>query len=283
MTSPAIIEFESLVRIAAFLAVFGVVSLWELISPRRAQVVPRLIRWPNNIGLLLVNILVLRLVAPGAAIGIAILGETRGWGLLNAFPLPGWIAVPLGLLLLDLAIYLQHAMFHAVPMLWRLHRVHHADLEFDVTTGTRFHPIEILLSTGIKCAVVAASGAPVIAVLAFEVLLNASSMFNHANASLPGGIERWARWLMVTPDMHRVHHSIRQDEQTSNFGFNLPWWDRIFGSYRAQPKAGHDDMTIGVEAFRSPGELRLHRLLLQPFRDPPGPSPVDPGAAGTPD
>jgi sterol desaturase/sphingolipid hydroxylase (fatty acid hydroxylase superfamily) len=213
-------------------------------------------------------------LAPGAVIAVAIAGEARGWGLLNALALPLWVAVPAGIVLLDLAIYFQHVMFHAVPALWRLHRVHHADLDFDVTTGTRFHPLEILLSTGIKCAVVAASGAPAVSVLAFELLLNATAMFSHANASVAPGVERWLRWLLVTPDMHRVHHSVRYEESSSNFGFNLPLWDRIFGTYRAQPRAGHAAMTIGVDAFRSPEEMRLDRLLLQPFRDTPGQYPI---------
>ncbi len=268
MTSPAIIEFEPLIRVAAFLAVFCAVSIWELRARRRAPVVPWRNRWPHNIGLLITDVLLLRLVAPGAVVGVALLCETRGWGVLNAFPLPGWLAILAGVLLLDLAVYLQHRVFHAVPILWRLHRVHHADLEFDVTTGTRFHPVEILVSTGIKCAVVAAGGVPVMGVLAFEVLLNATSMFNHANASVPAPIEEGVRLMVVTPDMHRVHHSIRLDEQSSNFGFNLPWWDRVFGTYRAQPADGHDQMTIGLDVFRSTQELRLDRMLLQPFREP---------------
>jgi sterol desaturase/sphingolipid hydroxylase (fatty acid hydroxylase superfamily) len=166
---------------------------------------------------------------------------------------------------LDLAVYLQHVLFHAVPVLWRLHRVHHADTDFDVTTGTRFHPIEILVSTGIKCAAVAAIGAPAMAVLAFEVILNATAMFNHANARLPESVDRWLRRLVVTPDMHRVHHSLVRRETNSNFGFNLPYWDRLFGTYRAQPAHGHAGMTIGLEAFRDPKEVRLDRMLLQPF------------------
>jgi sterol desaturase/sphingolipid hydroxylase (fatty acid hydroxylase superfamily) len=166
-------------------------------------------------------------------------------------------------------------MFHAVPTLWRLHRVHHADLEFDVTTGLRFHPVEILISTAIKCAAVAAIGATPVTVLVFEVLLNATAMFNHANASLPGAVDRWVRQVVVTPDMHRVHHSVRYEESASNFGFNLPWWDRLFGTYRAQPAAGHEAMTIGVDAFRSAEDLRLDRLLLQPLRDTPGRYPIN--------
>jgi sterol desaturase/sphingolipid hydroxylase (fatty acid hydroxylase superfamily) len=184
--------------------------------------------------------------------------------------MPVWVAVPLAVVLLDLAIYFQHVTFHAVPTLWRLHRVHHADLDVDVTTGTRFHPLEILISTAIKCAAVAAIGAPAVAVLAFEVLLNATAMFNHANAGLPPALERWVRRFVVTPDMHRVHHSVVYNESSSNFGFNLPWWDRLFGTYRAQPAAGHAGMTIGIDAFRSPADLRLDRLLVQPFRGTPG-------------
>ncbi|MFZ2651055.1 MAG: sterol desaturase family protein, partial [Burkholderiaceae bacterium] len=197
-------------------------------------------------------------------------GDAPGWGLVNGLGLPAWAATLLAVVLLDLAIYFQHVMFHAVPTLWRLHRVHHTDLEFDVTTGTRFHPIEILVSTGIKCAAVAAIGAPAIAVLVFELLLNGAAMFNHANVRLPPALDRWLRWAIVTPDMHRVHHSIAYNETNSNFGFNLPWWDRLFGTYRAQPAAGHEAMVIGVDAFRSREELRLDRLLIQPLRESPG-------------
>jgi sterol desaturase/sphingolipid hydroxylase (fatty acid hydroxylase superfamily) len=268
-------EFEGLIRLGAFLTVFIAVALWEVLAPRRKPVLGRLARWPHNIGLLLIDVTLLRVLAPGAAIAVAMTAEAGGWGLLNAVPLPAWIAVLFGVVLLDLAIYFQHVMFHAVPTLWRLHRVHHADLEFDVTTGTRFHPVEILISTAIKCAAVAASGAPAISVLAFEVLLNATSMFNHANASVPERVERWLRWLVVTPDMHRVHHSVRYEESSSNFGFNLPWWDRLFGTYRAQPKMDHAAMTIGVDAFRSLDELRLDRLLIQPLRETPGQYPIN--------
>ena len=268
-------ESEGLVRIAAFGLVFGAVALWELAAPRRKPFFDRRSRWPHNLGLLLVDVLVLRVLAPGAAIAVAWAAQEQGWGLLGALSLPSWLAVLIGVVLLDLAIYFQHVMFHAVPTLWRLHRVHHADLDFDVTTGTRFHPVEIVISTGIKCAAVAAIGAPPVAVLIFEVLLNATAMFNHANASLPARVDRWVRLLVVTPDVHRVHHSVRYEESSSNFGFNLPWWDRLFGTYRAQPAAGHEAMTIGVDAFRSAGELRLDRLLLQPLRDTPGRYPIN--------
>ena len=267
-------EFEGAIRFAMFLAVFGAVAVWEALAPRRKRSFGRLARWPHNLGLLLVDVALVRVLAPGAAIAVAMTAAGSGWGLLNALALPGWAAIAAGIALLDLAIYFQHVMFHAVPALWRLHRVHHADLDFDVTTGARFHPIEILISTAIKCAAIAALGAPVISVFVFEMLLNATAMFNHANASLPQRLERWLRWLVVTPDMHRVHHSVRYEESSSNFGFNLPWWDRLFGTYRAQPRLGHAAMTIGVDAFRSSQELRLDRLLVQPLRDTPGQYPI---------
>jgi sterol desaturase/sphingolipid hydroxylase (fatty acid hydroxylase superfamily) len=267
-------DTESIIRLGAFAGVLVAVALWEWAAPRRRALYPRRSRWPHNLGLLLVDALVLRALAPGAVVAVALLAEDRGWGMLNVLSVPAWLAFAAGVLLLDLAIYFQHVMFHAVPALWRLHRVHHADLDFDVTTGIRFHPIEILISTLIKCAAVAAIGAPAVAVLAFEILLNATSMFNHANASLPGTLDRWARWLVVTPDMHRVHHSVQYDESSSNFGFNVPWWDRVFGTYRAQPRLGHEAMTLGVDAFRSAGDLRLDQLLVQPFRDTPGQYPI---------
>ncbi len=267
-------EFEEAIRLAAFVAVFAAVALWEALAPRRRRSFERRARWPHNLGLLLVDVALVRVLAPGAAIAVAMTAAGSGWGLLNALALPGWAAIAAGIALLDLAIYFQHVMFHAVPALWRLHRVHHADLDFDVTTGARFHPIEILISTAIKCAAIAALGAPVISVFVFEMLLNATAMFNHANASLSQRLERWLRWLVVTPDMHRVHHSVRYEESSSNFGFNLPWWDRLFGTYRAQPRLGHAAMTIGVDAFRSPEDLRLDRLLVQPLRDTPGQYPI---------
>jgi sterol desaturase/sphingolipid hydroxylase (fatty acid hydroxylase superfamily) len=269
------VDWETWIRLAAFGAVFAGVAAWELASPRRKRLFSRRARWPHNLGLLFVDVAVLRLLAPGAAITVAWLAQTRGWGFLNLVAIPQWAAFLGAVLLLDLVIYFQHVMFHAVPTLWRLHRVHHADLEFDLTTGTRFHPIEILISTLIKCAAVAAIGASPIAVVVFEVVLNATAVFNHANASLPASIERWARWLLVTPDMHRVHHSVVYDESSSNFGFSVPWWDRLFGTYRAAPRHGHDAMTIGVDAFRSQEELRLDRLLIQPFLNTPGQYPIN--------
>lgn len=261
---------EAALRLASFLAVFALAALWEALAPRRGRAFARRVRWPHNLGLLALDVALLRLVAPGAAIAVAIAAEELGWGLLHALALPGWLAVLAAVALLDLAIWAQHVMFHALPALWRLHRVHHSDLDVDATTGTRFHPFEILISAGVKCAAVAAIGASAVAVLAFEILLNATAVFNHANARIPEAVERWLRLFVVTPDMHRVHHSIAYNETNSNFGFNLPWWDRLFGTYRAQPAAGHERMTIGVDAFRTREDLRLDRLLVQPFRDTPG-------------
>jgi len=216
---------------------------------------------------LLVDTLLGRVVAPVGAAGFALLAEAHRWGLFNRVSVPAWLAFLVALLLLDLAIYVQHRVFHSVPLLWRLHRMHHADLDVDVTTGTRFHPIEILLSLGVKLVVVLTLGAPTLAVLVFEIGLNAISMFNHSNVRIPPTLERVLRWLVVTPDMHRVHHSLLRRETDSNFGFNFPWWDRLFRSYRSQPEAGHESMTLGLEQFRDPKELRIDRMLTQPFRD----------------
>ena len=262
-----LLAHEPALRLGGFASVFAAMALWELVAPRRRQTFARGQRWPSNIGIVVLDTLLVRLVFPTAAVGVALLAEAHGWGLLHALNAPAWLSIISSVILLDLAIYLQHVLFHAVPVLWRLHRMHHADLDFDVTTGARFHPIEILLSMGIKLGVVAALGAPAVAVLIFEVLLNATSMFNHGNVRLPQRIDRVLRWIVVTPDMHRVHHSVVPRETNSNFGFNLPWWDRLCGTYRAQPAAGHEGMTIGIEQFRDPRELRLDRMLLQPFRD----------------
>ena len=217
--------------------------------------------------MVVVDTLLARVVAPAGAVGFALLAEERKWGLLYHIAWPAWIEFVVALVLLDLAIYLQHRIFHYVPVLWRLHRMHHADLDVDVTTGARFHPIEILLSLGIKFVVVVSLGSPALSVLLFEVLLNATSMFNHSNVRVSPFVERVLRWLVVTPDMHRVHHSIVRRETDSNFGFNFPWWDKLFGTYRPQPEAGHEAMILGIEQFREPKELRLDRMLTQPVRD----------------
>ena len=262
----ALLAHEPALRLSAFLGVFALMALAEALAPRRRRDFSRLQRWPSNLGIVVIDTLLLRLVFPTAAVGVAMIAAARGFGVLHWLHVPPVAAFVIALLVLDLAIYAQHVLFHAVPVLWRLHRMHHADLDFDVTTALRFHPVEILLSMALKIALVAALGAPAAAVLVFEVVLNAAAMFNHANARLPLWLDGALRLVLVTPDMHRVHHSTRIEETNSNFGFNLPWWDRLFGTYRAAPRAGQEGMTIGLEAFRAPAELRLDRLLTQPLR-----------------
>jgi sterol desaturase/sphingolipid hydroxylase (fatty acid hydroxylase superfamily) len=263
---PCIIENEPLIRLASFAGVLALMAALETFSPRRALTQARGWRWANNLALIAVDSLFVRLLFPLAGVGFALYAQGQGWGLFNMVAAPDWLAVLVCLVLLDLAIWGQHVAFHRVPVLWRLHRMHHADLDIDASTGLRFHPVEIALSMLIKFAVIALLGAPALAVLVFEVVLNASSMFNHANFRLPLRVDALLRLVIVTPDMHRVHHSIDPRETHSNFGFNLAIWDRIFGLYRAQPVAGHKGMTIGLPIFRDKVELRLDRLLTQPFR-----------------
>lgn len=264
-------SIEPIVRLGAFASVFFLMVLWEAEAPRRRHALGRWVRWPANLGMVVLGTLLVRLVLPAGAVGASLLAQSQGWGVFNAVAMPGWVAVSVSVVLLDLAIYAQHVLFHAVPVLWRLHRMHHADLEFDVSTGVRFHPVEIILSMLIKCGAVIGLGAPPLAVLVFEVLLNASSMFSHGNVRLPGRLDRLLRLLIVTPEMHRVHHSVIRRETDSNFGFNVAWWDRIFGTYRAQPEAGHEGMTIGLLQFRNSDDLRLGRMLMQPLQSTPAP------------
>ncbi len=270
MLTQYVVIHEQGIRLAVFLLVLAAMAGWEVWAPRRVLQQNKAIRWTNNMGLTVINTLSVRTLLPLVPVSVASFAEAHGMGLLHLFPLSYPLAVVLSILVFDLAIYLQHLMFHAVPLLWCVHRVHHADLDFDVTTGARFHPVEIALSILIRSAVILVLGPPALAVLVFEILLNATSMFNHGNVRLPAAIDRIARRLVVTPDMHRVHHSIVVRETNSNFGFNLPWWDRLFGTYRAQPEAGHEGMTIGIEQFRSPRELWLDRMLLQPFHTDTG-------------
>ena len=261
-----ILGHEPAIRVGFFLGILAVMALWEALAPRRLAPLGRWARWPSNLGIVALNTVVVRLLLPTTAVVLALVGEREGWGLLHHFALPGWLALTLAVIALDLVVYLQHVMVHAVPLLWRLHRVHHADLHFDVTTGARFHPIEIVLSMLIKFAAILVVGPAPEAVVVFEVLLNATAMFNHGNVRLPVAVDRWLRWLVVTPDMHRVHHSVEDDETNSNFGFNLPWWDRLFGTYRAQPRGGHEGMTIGIRGWRDPQQVdRLPGMLALPF------------------
>ena len=269
-----ILTNEASIRAASFFGIFIVVALWEVVGPRRKLSVSKGLRWINNLGIVFFNTLLLRFLAPLMAVGLAIMAEEENWGLLNNIAINSYVKLFLAVLILDLIIYLQHVMFHTFPLLWRLHRMHHTDLDFDVTTGSRFHPIEIILSMIIKMLIVAALGAPPVAVVIFEVLLNATAMFNHGNIRIHINADRILRLLVVTPDMHRVHHSVKPGETNSNYGFNFPWWDRLLGTYKAQPEDNHLKMTIGLNQFRESRYLRFHWLLIQPFVGRVGEYPI---------
>ena len=256
---------EQIIRLAFFIGSLLIIAIWELIAPRRQLTDSKPRRWFINLSLVVLNTLAVRFLLPVVPVGLALLLQERGWGILNILTLPDWLTIFLSVLVLDLVIYLQHVLFHYLPTLWRLHRMHHVDLDIDVTTGNRFHPLEIVISIGIKLVAIALLGPPAIAVIIFEVVLNASAQFNHGNVRIPERIDRLLRLFVVTPDMHRVHHSIIPRETNSNFGFNVPWWDRLLGTYRAQPEQGHLGMTIGLKEYRDPAKLSLGRLLLLPF------------------
>lgn len=258
-------ESEKFIRLALFLSLFAAFAIWEMSSPRRRLTARKSLRWFSNLALVTMNTLLTPLLVPIVALAMAKLAQENGWGLFNVFDVAYPLAFVATILALDFIIYLQHVMFHSVPILWRLHRVHHSDVDLDVTSGTRFHLIEIMISMMIKVAAIALIGPPVMAVLVFEVLLNGTAMFNHANIRLPLPVDRVIRLFLVTPDMHRVHHSVIRAETDSNYGFNLPWWDYLCGTYRAQPVKGHDGMTIGVPQFREEKDQYLHRLLIQPL------------------
>lgn len=261
-----IMNNEPVIRLSFFFGVFIAIALWEVASPRRKLDTSKSARWISNLGIVFLNTAILRFLFPAAAVGLAFIGQNRSWGLLNNIDFPFWLKVLFAVIFLDFAIYLQHVLFHAAPALWRLHRMHHTDLDYDVTTGARFHPIEIILSMLIKFMVVASIGAPPVAVLIFEVLLNATAMFNHGNIYISESIDRILRLFLVTPDFHRVHHSVIDHEANSNFGFNLPWWDYFFGTYQTQPAKGHIGMEIGIHQFRDPKDNTFFPLLYQPFR-----------------
>lgn len=259
-----------LIRLGCFFGLFATLAVLETMYPRRAPRVLRRLRWPSNVGVSALNQVLVRLILPTSAIALAIAVEQGEWGLFSRLDLASWLEIVVAILILDLAIYWQHRIYHAVPLLWRFHRMHHADVEFDVTTGIRFHPLSVVLSGFIKLAVIFVIGPSAVAVLVFEVLLNATSLFNHSNLGIPHPVDRILRLLIVTPDMHRVHHSVDTSESNRNFGFNFPWWDRIFRSYRAQPAMDHREMLIGLDRFREERELRLDRMLSQPFRGSTG-------------
>lgn len=258
---------EKPIRMGFFFGILTIMALWEVLSPRRVLTTSKTLRWVNNLGLVFFNSFILRLLFPAAAVGVAVTASQQGWGLFNLYELSPWLTVIASVVIMDFVIYLQHVMVHAIPALWRLHRVHHADPDYDVTTGARFHTLEIILSMLIKFATIVLLGPPVVAVVLFEVILNATAMFNHANVRLPAGVDRVLRWFVVTPDMHRVHHSTEDDEANSNFGFSLPWWDRLFGTYRDQPRGGHEGMTIGIRKYRDAKDVSwITGMLALPFR-----------------
>lgn len=256
---------EPVIRMAFFAGIFSTVALAELLAPRRTLTTSKTSRWIGNIGIVFISTALLRVVFPAGAVGISIWVELQGWGIFNYLQWPFWLEVVLTIIVLDFVIYLQHVMFHAVPVLWRLHMMHHADMDYDLTTGNRFHPIEILISLGIKAGAIVILGAPPVGVIIFEIILNGMAMFNHANLFIPLGVDRVLRLLVVTPDMHRVHHSVFPNETNANFGFNLPWWDRLCGTYKPQPTKGHEQMTIGLNQFRDPSRLTLPWMLVLPF------------------
>lgn len=260
-------QLEIAIRVGLAAALFAALALWEWRAPRRPRLVARRVRWPSNLGIVVLDALIVRVLAPSALVGAALWGQ--GYGLFPALHVPAIVAAILGFLLLDFTIYAQHVVFHKVPLLWRLHRMHHTDLDLDVTTGLRFHPVEILISLGIKAAMIVALGVPVAAVIAFEVVLNLMAMFNHTNASVPAAVEPWLRAFVVTPQMHEVHHSIVRSDTDSNYGFNLSVWDRLCRTYRPAPTSAlaGEAVTIGLTSFRDPAELRIDRLLTQPMRD----------------
>ncbi len=261
MTSPN----EPVIRLGFFFGILVIMFLWELVAPRRPLTVSKMARWVSNLGLVFIDSVVVRLVFPTALVGAALWVQQQGWGLFNQFELFPLLRIIFGVLILDLAIYLQHVMFHSIPLLWRLHMVHHSDMDIDVTTGVRFHPIEIILSMMIKMIVVVLIGAPALAVMLFEVLLNGTSMFNHGNVRYSLHIDSFLRLIVVTPEMHRVHHSTIRWETNSNLGFNFPWWDRLFGTYRPQPARGHLEMTIGLDQYKEPRKLTFLWLIALPF------------------
>ena len=273
--SESIIHNEGTIRLVIFLGVLIIMALWEVAVPRRALTQNKPFRWFGNLGIVALNTVLVRLLFPILAVGAAFWAEQNAWGLFNWLALPGWLEVAVAAALLDMIVYWQHRLFHKIPLFWRLHRMHHADPDFDVTTALRFHPLEMALSMVIKLGAVAILGPAALAVLIFEVLLNGTAMFNHGNVSLPPGLDRWLRLVVVTPDMHRVHHSIEAAEYNSNFGFNMPWWDRLFGTFQAQPAAGHDEMTIGIEQFRGAREQWLDKMLVQPVMGPASGYPIN--------
>jgi sterol desaturase/sphingolipid hydroxylase (fatty acid hydroxylase superfamily) len=257
---------EPTIRLSFFFGILIIMALWEKLAPRRQLHTSFPLRQLNNLGIAILNTVLLRSIFPVAAVGSAILAAQQGWGIFNILVLPSWLTILLSIVFLDLIIYGQHVLLHAIPIGWQIHKVHHADPDFDVTTGLRFHPIEILLSMGIKISAIWLLGIPPLAILIFEILLNATAMFNHSNISLPGILDHFARLFIVTPDMHRIHHSVIPAETNSNFGFNLTCWDFLFGTYRYEPIAGQEKMSIGLPEYQQDQRVaKLLGMLILPF------------------
>jgi sterol desaturase/sphingolipid hydroxylase (fatty acid hydroxylase superfamily) len=267
-------DTEPLVRIVAFVGVLAVMATWEVLAPRRELRVAKLGRWLRNLAVVVLDTVFVRVLFAAGALGVAVVATDHRWGVLNHVGWPSWLEGLLAVVVLDFVLYLQHVMFHAIPLFWRFHMMHHADLDCDVTTGVRFHPVEVVLSMVIKLSAIILLGASVTAVLSFELLLNATSMFNHSNVRMPAIADQLLRWVIVTPDMHRIHHSIDALETNRNFGFSLPWWDRVFGTYRAEPFEGHQEMMLGLQQFRDPARLTFTGMLTLPFVGPTGNYPL---------
>ncbi len=258
-------QYESYIRLSSFIGLYALLTLWEISSPKRKLEHARRLRWVSNFGLIIISSILIRFIFPTAAVGISLLVEQNHWGLLYYFELPYIIHFIAAFVLMDLSLYFQHVMFHALPLFWRFHRVHHTDLDFDITTGLRFHPFEMVISILIKFMTITALGVPVLAVVIFEIILNAASMFSHSNIKIHSAIEQMTRWFIVTPDMHRIHHSVSENETNSNFGFFISVWDRLFGTYTKEPKEGHTGMQIGLNNFREPKWQDIRWLIYLPF------------------
>ena len=267
------------IRLIAFLGILTLMAMWEVVAPRRTLQTSKPQRWMSNLAIALINTVVLRVLFASGAMGMALLAQEQHWGLLNNVVFPVWLELLIAFIALDLLLYLQHVMFHAIPALWRLHMMHHSDLDVDVTTGIRFHPGEVALSMLIKLGAIVLIGAPTTAVLVFEVILNATSMFNHSNVRIPASIDRLLRWFIVPPDMHRIHHSTLPQETNRNFGFNLPWWDHLLGTYLKDPSQTHGTMMLGLTQFRDASRLTLSGILGLPFTGHTGNYPI--GRSGT--
>lgn len=256
---------EGPIRLSVFLGLFAIMAVSEAVKPRRKLTVSKSARWTTNVAIVVLDSAVVRILFPAAAVGVALWAASNGYGLFNILDVPLWVSIPVSFLVLDFAVWVSHVLSHKVPMFWRFHRMHHSDRDFDVTTAIRFHPVEIVASMLWKVGFVIALGAPAIAVIIFEIVLNGTAMFNHSNTKLPLGLDRILRLFLVTPDMHRVHHSSKGDETDSNYGFNLPWWDYMFGTYIDQPELGHDGMEIGLSRWQDERPLKLGWALTVPF------------------